>query len=173
MTNSGGTFFSLIIYSEKNLESWVFSRPFKKFQVYHWLVLSYPFFPGFLLSCFDIWHYLGQELNISTMLQGLLVYLLVNLILKIINIYRCYTVSWRINKLLLPHNLYPVANHVLLFYCSCWHPFLAIMQTQRPCSDRLQLTCFVKTLLLSWWKVSQSAEVLSWTWKARPQSPCW
>ena len=38
--------------------------------------------------------------------------------------------NWRINKLLLPHNLYSCANHAPLFYCSCWHPFLAIRQTQ-------------------------------------------
>ena len=39
--------------------------------------------------------------------------------------------NWRINKLLLPHNLYSCANHAPLFYCSCWHPFLAIRQTQK------------------------------------------
>ena len=30
---------------------------------------------------------------------------------------------WRSNKLLLPHNLYSGANHIPLFYCSCWGPF--------------------------------------------------
>ena len=39
---------------------------------------------------------------------------------------RCLLLIWRINKLLLPHNLYSGAKHISLFYCSCWHPFIVI-----------------------------------------------
>ena len=38
-------------------------------------------------------------------------------------IYRCYILIWRINKLLLTHNLYSGTNHIPLFNCSCWAPF--------------------------------------------------
>ena len=34
-----------------------------------------------------------------------------------------YKLIWRINKFLLSHNLYSGANHIPLFYCSCWCPF--------------------------------------------------
>ena len=44
--------------------------------------------------------------------------------------YRCYILIWRINKLLLPHNLCSGANHHPLFYCSWWHPYIVVRQTQ-------------------------------------------
>ena len=34
-----------------------------------------------------------------------------------------YILIWRINKSILPHYLYSGANHLPLFYCSCWRPF--------------------------------------------------
>ena len=40
------------------------------------------------------------------------------------------SVNWTINKLLLPHNVCSDANHITMFYCSWWRPFLAIRQTQ-------------------------------------------
>ena len=39
------------------------------------------------------------------------------------HIYRYYILIWRINKLLLQHNLYSGANHIPLFYCSYRRPF--------------------------------------------------
>ena len=39
------------------------------------------------------------------------------------HIYRYYILIWRINKLLLQHNLYSGANHVPLFHCSCWRHY--------------------------------------------------
>ena len=38
------------------------------------------------------------------------------------HIYRCYIVNWRINKLLLPHNLHSGAKHASLFCCSNFSP---------------------------------------------------
>ena len=34
-----------------------------------------------------------------------------------------YILIWKINKSILPHYLYSGANHLPLFYCSCWRPF--------------------------------------------------
>ena len=60
-------------------------------------------------------------------------FLLVNTVLKVMAQLQVFVVNiliWRISKLLLPHNLYYDANHIPLFYCSCWHPFIVISQTQ-------------------------------------------
>ena len=34
-----------------------------------------------------------------------------------------YILIWRLKNLLLPHNLYSSANHIQLFYYSCWRSF--------------------------------------------------
>ena len=55
--------------------------------------------------------------------SGYTVYLLANSILKVLVHLQILSVNWRINELLLPHNLYFWHQTWSLFFCSHWRQF--------------------------------------------------